>query len=217
MCASVFSITTANASTYAWSGSSKSPGLHSQWRAANRSTSRSIFCASPGTRNGLKKTRSASSSAKPRKSCASAYAFITRSASTSCEPSSSPTALGSSWVQTRPEVVRFFSSETSSAFSFRAFARSTGSTSSPKNASRPTRNAAARFGKRESVTSIVSSSMSSRKISMTVASVVTEGRALNADVAASNVAFRFFSDANVSLSVSARVSETDESVSSVSS
>ena len=41
---------------------------------------------------------------------------------------------------------------------------------------------------------------------MTAASVKTDGRALNADVAASKFAFRFFSDANVSLSVSASFS-----------
>ena len=94
LCASVLSMTTANARTYAASGVAKTPGLHRQYRAANASTRRSIFCASPGRRNGPpRNARSATSKSAPTKSCASTKARVVAAASS--EPKNSPAATGS--------------------------------------------------------------------------------------------------------------------------
>ena len=94
LCASVLSMITAKARTYAASGVAKTPGLHRQYRAANASITRSIFCASPGRRNGPpRNARSATSNSAPTKSCASTKARVVRAAS--ADPKNSPAATGS--------------------------------------------------------------------------------------------------------------------------
>mmetsp|Transcript_34101 Transcript_34101/g.83591 ORF Transcript_34101/g.83591 Transcript_34101/m.83591 type:complete len:298 (-) Transcript_34101:305-1198(-) len=71
LCASVFSMITLNDSTYAVSALLYCPGFCLQYRSANFSISRSIFCDSPGRRNPSRNLRMASSSISPWKSSAS--------------------------------------------------------------------------------------------------------------------------------------------------
>ena len=93
LCASVLSMMTANARTYAASGSLNTSGLHAQYRAAKASINRSIFCASPGRRNEDMKRRSATSKSSCAKSCDSTNARITATSSSSNPPSNSPIAV----------------------------------------------------------------------------------------------------------------------------
>mmetsp|Transcript_11498 Transcript_11498/g.53463 ORF Transcript_11498/g.53463 Transcript_11498/m.53463 type:complete len:337 (+) Transcript_11498:3810-4820(+) len=93
LCASVLSMMTANARTYAASRSLNTSGLPSQYRAAKASINRSIFCASPGSRNEDMKRRSATSKSSCAKSCDSTNARITATSSSSNPPSNSPIAV----------------------------------------------------------------------------------------------------------------------------
>ena len=86
LCASVLSMITENASTYAVSALLYAPGLHTQKRSANFSINRSIFWDSPGKRNPARKFRMASSSVRPSKSIASTYACITVKQTSSRSP-----------------------------------------------------------------------------------------------------------------------------------
>uniref|UniRef100_A0A2M4CAU8 Putative secreted protein n=1 Tax=Anopheles marajoara TaxID=58244 RepID=A0A2M4CAU8_9DIPT len=72
-CRSVVSIITEKASTYTVSALAKSVlfGLQSQYREANFSISRSIFCASPGNRKPSRKWRNAATMSRSAKFIAS--------------------------------------------------------------------------------------------------------------------------------------------------
>mmetsp|Transcript_4555 Transcript_4555/g.18274 ORF Transcript_4555/g.18274 Transcript_4555/m.18274 type:complete len:215 (+) Transcript_4555:2411-3055(+) len=86
LCASVLSMMTLYASTYAVSALRKRPGVCRQKRSANFSMSLSIFCASPGRRKSNRKWRIASSNTMPVKSSASTYACITLRLSSAFSP-----------------------------------------------------------------------------------------------------------------------------------
>mmetsp|Transcript_7843 Transcript_7843/g.28663 ORF Transcript_7843/g.28663 Transcript_7843/m.28663 type:complete len:230 (+) Transcript_7843:585-1274(+) len=86
LCASVFNMITLNDSTYAVSAFLYAPGFCLQYRSANFSIRRSIFCDSPGRRNPSKNFRIASSSVCAVKSMASTYACITLSIGSSRSP-----------------------------------------------------------------------------------------------------------------------------------
>ena len=104
----MFNMTIAKAKMYAASADGYAPGLHAQNLAANASTNRSIFCASPGSLNPPKNKRMASSMLIDAKSNLWTYARMTTSASASGEPSNSPMAAGA----TRALVLRKNSAHT---------------------------------------------------------------------------------------------------------
>ena len=86
LCASVLSMMTENASTYAVSADLYSPGFCLQNLSANFSIRRSIFCDSPGKRKPSRNLRMPSSKVWSVKSIASTYACITDSIGSSLSP-----------------------------------------------------------------------------------------------------------------------------------
>mmetsp|Transcript_8611 Transcript_8611/g.26413 ORF Transcript_8611/g.26413 Transcript_8611/m.26413 type:complete len:394 (+) Transcript_8611:4289-5470(+) len=77
LCRSVCSMITENASTKATSADGKTVLLKAQYRSANFSIMRSIFCASPGNRKPARKWRIAMSNSMPVKSSWSTYSCST--------------------------------------------------------------------------------------------------------------------------------------------
>ena len=86
LCASVLSMITEKASTYAVSADLYSPGFCLQNLSANFSMSRSIFCDSPGSRKPSRNFLMPSSRVWSVKSIASTYACITDSIGSSRSP-----------------------------------------------------------------------------------------------------------------------------------